>query len=168
MSNAPAWKRMRKPGTLCFLLLVHVYGFPFSTTRRQCSVAVPENHHHGPLLSQLWSSRNNFDTSARTWNQGAGVRPTSFASTTATQSTPKQSRPRRKTKPMPVTGYDFKAIEELYDRRPLDVGWRLNSLGFPLLGRYCKLAWSFGLCKASSLAHRWLAIVRLVHLPIDG
>jgi predicted unusual protein kinase regulating ubiquinone biosynthesis (AarF/ABC1/UbiB family) len=36
-------------------------------------------------------------------------------------------------KPMAVTGYDAKAIEEFYDVRPLQVGWRLNSLGFPLL-----------------------------------
>ena len=41
---------------------------------------------------------------------------------------------RQKTKPMPVTGYDAQGIEEFYDRRPLQVGWRLNSLGFPLLG----------------------------------
>ena len=38
-----------------------------------------------------------------------------------------------------MTGYDSKAIEEFYDRRPLQVGWRLNSLGFPLLGWYLGL-----------------------------
>lgn len=38
-----------------------------------------------------------------------------------------------------MTGYDSDAIEELYDRRPLQVGWRLNSLGFPLLGWYISL-----------------------------
>lgn len=38
-----------------------------------------------------------------------------------------------------MTGYNYKAIEELYDRRPLQVGWRLNSLGFPLLGWYVSL-----------------------------
>ena len=45
-----------------------------------------------------------------------------------------RSRSRQKMKPMPITGYDAQAIEEFYDRRPLQVGWRLNSLGFPLLG----------------------------------
>lgn len=48
--------------------------------------------------------------------------------------TDNRSGSRRKTKPMPITGYDAKSIEEYYDRRPLQVGWRLNSLGFPLLG----------------------------------
>mmetsp|Transcript_18187 Transcript_18187/g.45027 ORF Transcript_18187/g.45027 Transcript_18187/m.45027 type:complete len:812 (+) Transcript_18187:155-2590(+) len=48
-------------------------------------------------------------------------------------------RRRQKTKPMPVTGYDGKTIDNFYDRRPLQVGWRLNSLGFPLLGWYLGL-----------------------------
>jgi hypothetical protein len=37
---------------------------------------------------------------------------------------------------MPVTGYDAQAIEKYYDLRPLQVGWRLNSIGFPLLGEF--------------------------------
>jgi hypothetical protein len=37
-------------------------------------------------------------------------------------------------KPMPVLGYDSRAIEDFYDMRPFEVAWRLNSLGFPLLG----------------------------------
>jgi len=49
------------------------------------------------------------------------------------------NRRNKKTKPMPMTGYDYEAIEEMYDRRPLQVGWRLNSLGFPLLGWYLSL-----------------------------
>jgi len=51
---------------------------------------------------------------------------------------------------MPITGYDAKAILEFYDRRPLQVGWRLNSLGLPLLG------WYIGLLadKAMGLADR--------------
>lgn len=40
---------------------------------------------------------------------------------------------------MPVTGFDAKSILDFYDRRPLQVGWRLNSLGFPLLGWYLGL-----------------------------
>lgn len=39
-------------------------------------------------------------------------------------------------KPMPITGYDADAICEHYDRRPLEVGWRLNSLGIPLVSIY--------------------------------
>lgn len=48
-------------------------------------------------------------------------------------------QPRKKMKPMPVTGYDAQSILNFYDRRPLQVGWRLNSLGFPLLGWYLGL-----------------------------
>lgn len=48
---------------------------------------------------------------------------------------------RQKTKPMPLTGYDAQAIEKYYDRRPLQVGWRLNSLSFPLLGKCCFHSW---------------------------
>jgi hypothetical protein len=34
---------------------------------------------------------------------------------------------------MPVVGYNADKICEYYDRRPLVVGWRLNSLSLPLL-----------------------------------
>ena len=50
-----------------------------------------------------------------------------------------RSRNKQKKKPMPVTGYDAKAIEKHYDMRPLQVGWRLNSLGLPLLAWYGRL-----------------------------
>lgn len=46
---------------------------------------------------------------------------------------------RVKIEPMPVIGYDAAAIEDHYDRRPLQVIWRLNSLGFPLLFWYISL-----------------------------
>lgn len=49
------------------------------------------------------------------------------------------AREHMKIQPLPVKGYDAIAIEEYYDRRPLQVGWRLNSLGFPLLGWYMGL-----------------------------
>lgn len=54
---------------------------------------------------------------------------------TVTETTVKRKRNRQKTKPMPVVGYDAHAILEHYDRRPFQVGWRLNSLAFPLLGK---------------------------------
>lgn len=50
-----------------------------------------------------------------------------------------RSRNKQKMKPMPVTGYDARAIEEYYDMRPLQVGWRMNSIGFPLLFWYGRL-----------------------------
>jgi predicted unusual protein kinase regulating ubiquinone biosynthesis (AarF/ABC1/UbiB family) len=48
---------------------------------------------------------------------------------------------RRKINPLPITGYDAAAIEDYYNGRPFQVGWRLNSLGFPLLGT--RLLFSF-------------------------
>ena len=140
MSNAGVWQGMTKRGLVCFLLLFPVCGLPLSTSRRRCSVAAP-----GPI-SRLQSSRIDVDGITRTWNQrSTNQRPVSRASPPTTrQSMPNQSRQRRKTKPMPITGYDFRAIEELYDRRPLEVGWRLNSLGIPLLGKYLYLPlWNF-------------------------
>mmetsp|Transcript_29706 Transcript_29706/g.86570 ORF Transcript_29706/g.86570 Transcript_29706/m.86570 type:complete len:801 (+) Transcript_29706:3385-5787(+) len=41
--------------------------------------------------------------------------------------------------PIPVTGYNAREIAEYYDRRPWEVGWRLNSLSLPLLGWYIAL-----------------------------
>jgi len=36
---------------------------------------------------------------------------------------------------MPVVGYNAEEIMNYYDRRPLVVGWRLNKLSLPLLGK---------------------------------
>ena len=41
----------------------------------------------------------------------------------------------RKQTPMPIVGYDAKEICDKYDRNPLVVGWRLNILSLPLLGK---------------------------------
>jgi hypothetical protein len=80
----------------------------------------------GVVLMSTRSSSNDAAVS-RTFYQPASSLPN-------TTTPPKKQRSRLKTKPMPVTGYDSKAIEEYYDRRPLEVGWRLNSLSFPMLG----------------------------------
>jgi len=57
---------------------------------------------------------------------------------------------------MPVTGYDGKTIDAFYDRRPLQVGWRLNSLGFPLLGWYLGLLMdkSFGVSDKANVQRK--------------
>lgn len=73
----------------------------------------------------------NVDPTSRTWSQSPTPEARSGASNTNI------SGARKKTKPMPITGYDAVAIEEFYDRRPLEVAWRLNLLGFPLLGTCC-------------------------------
>ena len=57
----------------------------------------------------------------------------------AQEALPHIAREHMKIQPLPIKGYDALAIEEYYDRRPLQVGWRLNSLGFPLLGWYMGL-----------------------------
>lgn len=44
-------------------------------------------------------------------------------------------------------GYDAQSILDYYDRRPFDVGLRLNMLGLPLLG------WYLGLVMDLSLIH---------------
>jgi hypothetical protein len=79
---------------------------------------------------------------SRTWNQkprdqGNSLDGDSSKNKAALLVTPEKTTTKRvriKTKPMPVTGYNAKSIEDYYDRQPFQVGWRLNSLGFPLLG----------------------------------
>lgn len=71
---------------------------------------------------------------SRTWDvyhQHSGTSTTEIT-------TVRRKRNRQKTKPMPVVGYDANVILEHYDRRPFQVGWRLNSLAFPLLGKHSK------------------------------
>jgi hypothetical protein len=52
----------------------------------------------------------------------------------------RQRRKRQKMKPIPILGYNARSILEYYDMRPLEVGWRLNSLGFPLLGTLLRIS----------------------------
>ena len=88
-----------------------------SSKRRRCFMSTPEID-GGP---------------SRTWNQ----RPDLPASSSqAAQNGTNRRRRQRKPKPIPVTGYNGKEIEDYYDRRPFQVGWRLNILGFPLLGTF--------------------------------
>ena len=49
---------------------------------------------------------------------------------------PTRSNLAKKKKPMPILGYNAEEICNHYDRSPLIVGWRLNSLSLPLLGEY--------------------------------
>lgn len=67
-------------------------------------------------------------------------RPTELAAT-ADKSIPLRERLsiRRKNKIKSIVGYNAERICNFYDRSPLVVGWRLNSLGFPLLGWYIGL-----------------------------
>lgn len=69
----------------------------------------------------------NGDRMSRTWNKNRQT-PSDIS-----------FHPVRKTKPLPVVGYDAESICEFYDRRPLRVAWRLNCVGLPLLGWYAGL-----------------------------
>jgi len=87
-----------------------------------------------------------FAANGRTWKQRPSPVAIRSQSSQAVKESPLSSattepisNSREKTSPMPITGYDAAAIEEFYDRRPFQVGWRLNSLGFPLLGWYLRL-----------------------------
>jgi hypothetical protein len=89
------------------------------------------------------STRNDHSTVSRFYNSNAfpssnsGTTTTTATATRRTSPRPIQKRRRRqKMKPMPILGYSARTILAYYDARPLEVGWRLNSLGFPLLGMY--------------------------------
>jgi hypothetical protein len=95
---------------------------------------------------------NDTSSSRLSWSfpvplRGSTTSPLSSASSTSVPQ--RRARRRQKMKPMPILGYDALAIEEYYDVRPLEVGWRLNSLGFPLLGTFI-VDGSAGSCKIVS------------------
>lgn len=120
---------------LCLLNIGIVTGFQVSLGSQQRRSVLDK-----PASSLLMSSNIDMPAS-RTWRQGGGkitVAPRQQP-TPSTTSSSTQRRARRKTKPMPVTGYNSLEILEVYDRRPFQVAWRLNSLGFPLLGWYMSL-----------------------------
>jgi len=92
--------------------------------------------------SRTWSNVQRSTNRINNNNNNTIVRPILIDTSTVSSSdgpVPTGQRSRKKMKPMPVTGYDAQAILDFYDRRPLQVGWRLNSLGFPLLGWYLGL-----------------------------
>jgi len=124
----------------------HISSSFIQNPQRYKSCADNTQHQHvvGPLQMSTRAPENM--ERSRTWSQGRGgtkngVVPVhqqhSSGAKTAIAATPfPPTRSRQKTKPLPVTGYDYEVIGDVYDRRPLKVGWRLNSLGFPLLGTF--------------------------------
>jgi hypothetical protein len=112
----------------CLFPVLSFYVSPLRRNSHQIQFTKQECEKHA---FSLFSSRGN---DARTWTQQR-----SSGSPFNPQHNRVDSHPQRrqKMKPMPVTGYDARAIEDYYDMRPLEVGWRLNSLGFPLLGKGC-------------------------------
>lgn len=122
------WWCNRQKVAPCLLLLLYISA---------CSSFLQQRTPSATMASNLYmSSQLNYPgPGSRTWNQkprkDSGSDKVVFV--TQPEKTNKK-RTRQKTMPMPITGYDANAIEHYYDRRPLQVGWRLNSLGFPLLG----------------------------------
>ena len=117
--------------------------FSLSVGNTDCFQTVLRSRYRQPDSSRMFqASQMQQQPGPRTWVQRPGWPPNTTDqqrnlekdSTLATATKP--VRRRQKMKPLPVTGYDARAIEEHYDMRPLEVGWRLNSLGFPLLGEY--------------------------------
>jgi predicted unusual protein kinase regulating ubiquinone biosynthesis (AarF/ABC1/UbiB family) len=86
--------------------------------------AFPTTPAFSPRIRSAATSALFLETSPRTWSQGSQT-----ASYVA----------HKKMQPMPILGYDPELIMDFYDRRPLEVGWRLNSVGLPLLGWYLGL-----------------------------
>lgn len=95
------------------------------------------------MLTSTLLTASSIDNPPRTWVQRPGWPPKKEVpqedESQLTSPEPDLHRRRQKTKPLPVLGYDYRAIEEFYDIRPFQVIWRLNSLGFPLLGWYLRL-----------------------------
>lgn len=93
--------------------------------------------HHSARTSSLA-----LDAASRTWDQTRHKLVYSGQdSPEEDASPPTRTKPieKIKSKPMPITGYDANEICEFYDRRPFQVGWRMNAVGLPLLGWYFRL-----------------------------
>jgi hypothetical protein len=128
--------RARHSCTPCLLLLLCISACSSFLQER-----IPSATTTMPTSLYMANTVNFPGTGSRTWSQkprqqGNSVDTNNKAALMVTPPPLNKTakRVRQKTKPMPVTGYNAEAIEYYYDRRPFQVGWRLNSLGFPLLG----------------------------------
>ena len=108
-----------------------------------CDVSLAFSHGGGvqvPLLPEYGElDGSNYDHMNRHQFSVRGVPPPTISTrskafyTSSCSST--QLAMIRKKKPMPIIGYSGDDICAYYDRRPLVVGWRLNILSLPLLGK---------------------------------
>jgi len=139
------------------VLTTHAFttGVAVSTVQRHCGSGGVTNHlslnqqiscpQHRRGVSYLESSSAAASGQVSTM-RGGGRRPllrnrkaSPSSSSSSSLTIGEKKSVRQKMEPMPVVGYDADGICNFYDRRPLEVGWRLNSLGFPLLGWYLGL-----------------------------
>lgn len=113
---------------------------PTSTRSSTTDVTLSTRNDHS-TLSRYYNS-NVFPSSSNTGTTTTTTTPSTATTRRTSQQKTSSSRPiqkrrrRQKMKPMPILGYNARTILAYYDARPLEVGWRLNSLGFPLLGMY--------------------------------
>ena len=161
---SPSRRKRRRGATISriardtiVVLLMFAYSCYFGITRIQCfdvqrrSLTAPKGG-----TNRQWETRRSASMSPSSLSTtGSSIRSTSLTrsgnvgtgttgSTRQRTTTPPfprsqrqiQKRKRQKMKPMPILGYSSRTILAYYDARPLEVGWRLNSLGFPLLGTY--------------------------------
>jgi len=129
-----------------------VMAFSINTHMRKKARTVPMNTHSvGPsstimptLLPSLPSSSSSTTTTSLSLSSSSS--PSVLSNFGRSGGLPSQSLSSSKKKensklmePMPVVGYNAEEICNYYDRSPLVVGWRLNSLSLPLLGWYIRL-----------------------------
>lgn len=99
---------------------------------------------HSPTLNTKSVVHNSIETNFP--ERGQCIRRSSYLQMIATSSRSRsfssetaKINPTNNRKRTRVTEYDADAICDHYDMRPLQVGWRLNSLGLPMLGWYFTL-----------------------------
>ena len=116
---------------LCLSSLFHL-SEAFSTTFSPKTTSQPRQRHRSnsntlfdvevdPSFISLSERSAHLHNSSKRWH--------SFKSSSTSLSVTKR-------KPMPIVGYNGQEICDYYDRSPLEVGWRLNILSLPLLGKF--------------------------------
>ena len=99
----------------------------------------PASASNSPPLTPLPATRLSAATTDRALERPHKAAQRAYEKTVSSPLVLGNSRTNTQLQPIPVTGYNAKEIAEYYDRRPLEVGWRLNSLSLPLLGWYIGL-----------------------------
>jgi hypothetical protein len=130
LSHKQCWQQQQQPnfhvGGMCNKHL-HMTSTSSSNEHRTGIKQLYTSSSHGTTAPSLLNPKNNYQTI-----------PTGMSPQLRRRQSQRQRR-RQKMRPMPILGYNARSILEYYDLRPLEVGWRLNSLGFPLLGMFALL-----------------------------
>ena len=108
--------------TTCTAFIISVLSFCNPSVVLSFSSPLPQ------LKSSSTAYRGNINDSYNVQNYGHFTRSKQTTSTTSCLRA-------KKKRPIPIVGYNAEEICDYYDRRPLVVGWRLNKLSLPLLGK---------------------------------